>query len=127
MTGAAGNGARAVRLRLRFTVGPDLDVGPGRMDLLEAVAETGSISAAARRMGMSYRRAWVLIDHMNQHAAKPLVEKAGGGRRGGGTRLTDAGRAILDHYRAMEKRAGELLAEETARLEALLNGTGEGG
>ena len=80
-------------------------MGPGKADLLEAISATGSISAAAREMRMSYRRAWLLVQTMNACFAEPLVESAKGGREGGGAVLTPAGLAALAAYRAIARRA----------------------
>src|SRR6478735_7544538 len=74
--------------RLRITSGDDIAVGPGKVDLLEAIDATGSISAAARSLGMSYRRAWLLVDTMNRCFRAPVVAAEAGGKRGGGTHLT---------------------------------------
>lgn len=77
-------------------------MGPGKAALLEAIAETGSISAAARKLGMSYRRAWTLVDTMNRCWRDPLVETSAGGAHGGGARLSAAGEEALRYYRALE-------------------------
>lgn len=106
--------------RLRFKRDGALVLGPGRVDLLEAVAATGSISAAARTMGMSYRRAWLLVDEVNAAFARPLVESTAGGRRGGGARLTEAGRAVVAAYRRMEAAAERAMAPDRVMVEALL-------
>ncbi|MDX1375660.1 MAG: LysR family transcriptional regulator, partial [Burkholderiales bacterium] len=74
--------------KIRVLVGAVVAVGPGRANLLEAIGRTGSISAAARELGMSYRRAWLLVDAVNRAFRRPLVERAAGGRGGGGARLT---------------------------------------
>jgi molybdate transport system regulatory protein len=88
-------------------------MGPGKADLLDAIAETGSISAAARAMRMSYRRAWILVDTMNSSFRKPLVDTSKGGVEGGGARLTPTGRTVLTRYRALaksvEKKFGPLI------------------
>ncbi len=76
--------------------------GRARPTLLDAIAQHGSISAAARALGMSYRRAWLLVDTMNRCWAEPLVETAAGGSKGGGARISEAGRAVLAEYRALE-------------------------
>ncbi len=90
-------------------------MGPGKADLLAAIEETGSISAAARRMRMSYRRAWLLVHTMNECFASPLVEAEKGGASRGGARLTAAGREILSLYletaRLAAKQFGPYLAE----------------
>ena len=90
---------------MRVLLGAVIAIGPGKADLLEAIAETGSISAAAKRMGMSYRRAWLLMDTMNRCFRVPLVAAAKGGRRGGGAQVTPHGMEILRRYRDMETDA----------------------
>ncbi len=100
------------RPRIRILMGASVALGPGRVDLLDAIAHTGSISAAARQMGMSYRRAWTLVEAMNRRFRNPLVESAVGGRGGGGARLTAAGREVVTRYRAMEDKAAESVAAE---------------
>lgn len=102
------NGAPAVRILL----GSASSIGPGKARLLEAVAEHGSISAAARSMDMSYRRAWLLINSMNQHCAQPLVVTAAGGQKGGGAQLTPFGAEIVRRYRQMEAKAAECLQDD---------------
>ena len=82
------------QFRLRIYRDDTIAIGPGKIAVLEAVAETGSISAAARLLGMSYRRAWMLIDEMNQTLASPAVNTAAGGSRGGRTALTSLGEDI---------------------------------
>src|SRR5215831_16373850 len=101
-----------VQFRLRITRGADIAIGPGKIDLLEAIAKTGSITAAARALGMSYRRAWLLIDTMNHCFRQPVVQTEAGGRRGGGTRLTAAGSEALRRYRHVEKLATKASASE---------------
>jgi molybdate transport system regulatory protein len=80
-------------------------MGPGKADLLQAIGETGSISAAGRAMRMSYRRAWILVDEMNAAFLRPLVASKAGGSHGGGAALTRLGREVLKRYRDMEKAA----------------------
>jgi len=82
-------------------------MGPGKADLLEALAREGSISAAGRALGMSYRRAWLLVDQMNRCFARPLVETQAGGGRGAGARLTPEGEAALAAYRALSVQVEE--------------------
>lgn len=113
-------GPEPLRMRLRFKRGKELVLGPGRMDLLALIDEVGSISAAARRMGMSYRRAWLLVDETNRHFAAPLVESATGGQKGGGAHLTDTGREVLALYRDMEDRAAAAVEPDLDRLRAML-------
>lgn len=110
--------AAAPRLRILF--GHAIAIGPGKAELLERIAETGSISAAARRMGMSYRRAWLLVETMNQCFRRPLVETAKGGAGGGGARVSDLGLEVLARYRRMEQLAAEAAAEELGALLDLL-------
>ncbi len=95
----------ALRPSLQFSFGPDQRLGPGKIALLEQIIATGSISAAGRSMGMSYRRAWLLIDAVNKMFAEPVVIAAAGGARGGGAVVTENGRQLVAAYRAVEKRA----------------------
>jgi molybdate transport system regulatory protein len=112
--------------RLRVLLGEAVAIGPGKADLLEAIGREGSISAAARSMGMSYRRAWLLVDTMNRSFKAPLVESAAGGRGGGGAALSVMGQEVLSRYRAMEAKAERLLAEDLARFRDLMS-DGHGG
>jgi molybdate transport system regulatory protein len=105
---------------LRIKRGADIAVGPGKVDLLEAIAATGSITAAAKRLGMSYRRAWLLVDTMNRCFTKPVVEAEAGGKRGGGARLTAAGLLAVRHYRRIERRAEKAAAADIHALQKLL-------
>lgn len=89
-------------IRLRLPLGGGVSFGPGKAALLELIAETGSIAAAGRRMGMSYRRAWSLVREANAAFAEPLVLSARGGAEGGGAALTPLGREVLTHFRALE-------------------------
>jgi molybdate transport system regulatory protein len=91
-----------LELKPRLMLGDVIAMGPGKADLLELVDETGSISAAAKRMSMSYRRAWMLVDAMNNAFKEPLVEASIGGTGGGGARVTENGRQILAAYRRMQ-------------------------
>jgi molybdate transport system regulatory protein len=86
---------------LRIGLGQNIAVGPGKADLLEGIRETGSIAAAGRRLGMSYKRAWLLIDTMNGCFSKPLVEAVKGGKAGGGAHLTRLGERPC-RYRRMQ-------------------------
>ncbi|HEX7873448.1 MAG TPA: ModE family transcriptional regulator [Sphingobium sp.] len=94
----------ALSIKTRLYCGPEIAMGPGKASLLEAIAAEGSISAAGRALGMSYRRTWMLVDTMNRCWTTPLVETAAGGTQGGGARITDLGRQVLDQYRALEQR-----------------------
>jgi molybdate transport system regulatory protein len=109
-----------VQFRLRITRGDTIAVGPGKVDLLEAIERTGSITAAARAMGMSYRRAWMLVDTMNRSLLAPVVKTEAGGARGGGTRLTATGAAVVRLYRRIESRAAKAAAADLDALLALL-------
>ena len=108
------------RLSLRVDFDDETRLGPGKIRLLELVGETGSISAAARGMDMSYRRAWLLVDAMNQSFKEPLVSAATGGSHGGGARLTELGIDVLRRYREMETKAAASVAEDFADLAKLL-------
>ena len=110
-----------LRLRLYFATGEF--IGPGKAELMALIAETGSISAAAKRMGMSYKRAWSLAETLNAMFAKPLIASARGGARGGGAHLTETGAAVLAAYRALQHSAEMGGAEAIAALEALLPDT----
>jgi molybdate transport system regulatory protein len=91
-----------VRFRLRITKGEEIALGPGKTDLLEAIAKTGSLTSAAKSLGMSYRRAWLLVDTMNQCFREPVVKTVSGGAHGGSTELTEVGREIVRRYRHAE-------------------------
>ena len=110
----------SVQFRLRIVRGDDIAVGPGKVDLLEAIAATGSITAAAKSFGMSYRRAWLLVDTMNRCFATSVVAAETGGTRGGGARLTPLGSDVVRRYRAAEAKAAEGAAADLAALVALL-------
>jgi molybdate transport system regulatory protein len=88
--------------RLRIVTGKNVAFGPGKADLLELIAKTGSIGEAASRMDMSYMRAWSLIQEMNRCFKSPIVEAARGGHKRGGAELTDTGRRVLELYQQME-------------------------
>ena len=99
-----------------MTSGDTIAVGPGKIDLLEAIAETQSITAAAKSIGMSYRRAWILVDQLNATLRQPAVASAQGGEHGGGSRLTAVGEALIERYRRIEARAAEACADDIAAL-----------
>jgi molybdate transport system regulatory protein len=100
--------------------GPEIAMGPGKAALLEAIAESGSISGSARKLGMSYRRAWLLVDTMNRCFREPLVASATGGSGGGGARLTDFGRRVLAAYRSLETSVERALDAPLAAFSSLL-------
>ena len=108
------------RFRLRVTAGEVIALGPGKIDLLEAIAETRSITAAAKSIGMSYRRAWLLVDQINACLRQPAVASAQGGEHGGGSRLTAVGEALVQRYRRIEARAAEACADDIAALLRLM-------
>ena len=99
---------------------PDVAIGPGKADLLEAIRDTGSISAAGRNLGMSYRRAWLLVDELNRHLGAPVVEAVTGGAKGGGAALTRVGEEVLARYRSMEQSCREAIAGDMQALKALV-------
>ena len=101
---------------LRIEFGPERRVGPGKIKLLELIAKTGSISAAARAMDMSYRRAWLLIDEVNNAMKAPVVATATGGTGGGGAALTPLGETLIAAYREIEADATAIVAK---RIDAL--------
>ena len=103
---------------LRITFPDDDRLGHGKMELLEHIRETGSISAAGRAMDMSYRRAWMLVAEMNRMFKAPVVESQRGGQKGGGAALTPFGEELLERFRRMERTMRESLAEDLAWLEA---------
>jgi molybdate transport system regulatory protein len=105
------------RPRIRIVFGEGLRIGPGKIDLLEAIDKTGSISAAGRALGMSYRRAWLLVDAMNTMFASPVTTAAAGGAQGGGAHVTDFGRRLIQAYRTIETRASDLVQQELAALD----------
>ncbi len=107
--------------RLRVLLGSAIAMGPGKADLLDAIRSEGSITGAARSMGMSYRRAWLLVETMNSCFRSPLVETTRGGRRGGGARLTSFGNDILGRYRAMEAKAAASLKSDMAAFRELMS------
>jgi molybdate transport system regulatory protein len=109
------------RLRIRIDFdpsGPDRQLGPGKIGLLEHVAETGSISAGGRAMGMSYRRAWLLIDSLNRCFREKVIETRHGGTQGGGAVLTPFGQMLIEEFRAIEQEAAAIVARRLAALEA---------
>lgn len=116
-----------VRFHIRDRGGETpLAIGPGKVALLEAIQETGSITSAAKTLGMSYRRAWMLVDETNRCLVKPAVATAAGGEHGGGTELTETGAELVARYRALERETagavdrafGPLLREQAGRRKA---------
>jgi molybdate transport system regulatory protein len=109
-----------VHFRLRITRGDDIAVGPGKIALLEAIAKTGSITAAAKELRMSYRRAWLLVDLMNRSFRSAVVDAEAGGRRGGGTALTPLGAEVVQRYRRIESAAAKAGTVDIRAFLALL-------
>ena len=107
-------------LRLRIVFGDTEMIGPGKAELLERIDNCGSIAAAGREMGMSYKRAWQLIGTLNAMFTEPLVDSTRGGPGGGGAVLTQTGRKVLEHYRAFEKDATKAGAGRINALRAML-------
>jgi molybdate transport system regulatory protein len=112
----------SARLTLRIDLGEDRAVGPGKIRLLEAIRDTGSISKAGIALGMSYRRAWLLVDDMNKCFSEPVIAAQVGGSHGGGAALTPFGNRLIDQYRAIETEAHSATASRLRELEAACRG-----
>ena len=110
--------AKNIKIHLPF--GQLSAIGPGKADLLEAIASTGSISAGARRLGMSYKRAWDLVDTMNRSFSQPLIATAAGGSHGGGAQVTEFGYEVLRRYREIEVKATQAVSTELEALRSML-------
>ena len=108
------------RLSIRIDLASGGRIGPGKVALLEAIARTGSISAAGRAMKMSYRRAWQLVEDMNRNLGKAVVETAAGGAGGGGAQLTQAGRTLVQRYRAVEQAASKTARAHLLALDGIV-------
>lgn len=105
---------------LRIVLSETAYIGPGRADLLEGIARSGSIAAAGKAMGMSYKRAWGLVQALNEGFGAPLVVSSRGGAAQGGAQLTPLGQAVLERYRAMEGKVQGAIAADVTALRALL-------
>lgn len=105
-----------VGARLRVVVAPGVGFGPGKAALLQSIKETGSIAAAGRQIGMSYKRAWYLVEAMNGHFDQPLVEASKGGKTGGGAKLTQLGEDVLSAFREMQSATDKAIAPALRRL-----------
>ena len=116
---AAKDSVDSRELRLRVYAGDVIAMGPGKADLLAAIASTGSISGAGRALGMSYRRCWELVSIMNAHFREPLVLSVKGGANGGGAELSLLGRDVLKRYRTMERRAAKAVAGDIEHIRSL--------
>lgn len=108
-------------LRIGIPVGDAYPMGPGKAALLEAIQETGSISAAARALDMSYRKAWIMVDTMNRHFREPLVSASKGGLQGGGAVVTAAGLEALRRYRELQELGWKAIEAEVRAYMSLLN------
>ncbi|MGE0748752.1 MAG: winged helix-turn-helix domain-containing protein [Rhodospirillales bacterium] len=108
------------RLTLRLDFGDKGSIGHGKIRMLELIGEHGSISAAGKAMGMSYRRAWLLVDDINQTFRRPAVQKMHGGSHGGGAELTEFGHELVSDYRAMEAEATKAFHKRLRRIESVL-------
>jgi molybdate transport system regulatory protein len=104
-----------LEVRLRIDFAPAGSIGPGKIDLLEAIDRSGSLSQAARDLGMSYRRAWGLLDDLNHSLGEPVASASAGGAGGGGAALTDFGRELISSYRAVETIAVKAAVRRFAR------------
>lgn len=111
-------GAKEVRLMIRVAMGPDGSLGPGKIKLMELVEEKGSIAGACRAMGMSYRRAWILLQSLNAAFREEVIATRHGGSKGGGAGLTPFGRVLLDRYKAIQEKAAAAVAPELTALQA---------
>ncbi|MES2339466.1 MAG: LysR family transcriptional regulator [Pseudomonadota bacterium] len=109
-----------LKVKAQLFNGDEAAIGPGRALLLEAIAAHGSISAAARATGISYRKCWLMVDAMNRLFAAPLVDAAVGGGRSRGARLTAAGDRALAAFRALEARIAAVVVAEAATFDAML-------
>ncbi|KAB0682666.1 winged helix-turn-helix domain-containing protein [Aureimonas leprariae] len=110
------------RITLRFDFPNGRRLGHGKVSLLEAIGRHGSIAAAGREFGMSYRRAWLLVDEVNHMFEAPLVSARGGGAGGGGAQLTELGAKVVALYREAERKATASAKEEIGRIAAALAG-----
>lgn len=111
-------------VKIRISHGKLTAMGPGKADLLDAIAESGSISGAAKKMRMSYRRAWELVDVMNRCFDEPLVVSAAGGSHGGGAQVTAFGSHVLTCFRTIERKSQEAAGDELLQIISRLNKPG---
>ncbi len=109
-----------VGMRLRVYQGSEIAFGPGKADLLAEIQKTGSISQAAKQLSMSYRRAWLLVNTMNQCFSQPLVTTQTGGTHGGGAQVSETGLQVLALFRSMEHAALTAIKNQQSQLAALM-------
>jgi molybdate transport system regulatory protein len=114
-------GTPRILVRPRIYIEDAITFGPGKIDLLRMVGEMRSISAAARRLGLPYKRAWLLIDSLNKGFGHPVVETATGGKGGGGASLTPLGEQLIQRYDALETHLNNFAIEELNALRSLTN------
>ena len=107
---------KEIRVRCWITIDGEKHFGPGPAELLERIQESGSISKAATEMGMSYKKAWDMVENMNAQGAQPYVTARKGGSKGGGTEVTHAGKKVLEAYQKLKKRIDEVVQKETKLL-----------
>lgn len=110
----------ATRVRFRLDFSEHCALGPGKIELLTAIARTGSLSQAARDMSMSYRRAWLLMDSLNKGFTVPVVSASTGGSGGGGARLTALGEQLVDAYLALEKKLNAVVKQQMSDIRQLV-------
>ncbi|MES1196891.1 MAG: LysR family transcriptional regulator [Steroidobacter sp.] len=106
-----------LHIRFRIDFNGKCSIGPGKIQLLEAITESGSLSQAARDMDMSYRRAWLLMDSLNNSFDTPVVNASTGGSGGGGATLTEFGRQLIDAYLALEKKLNTIVKQHMRDIE----------
>jgi molybdate transport system regulatory protein len=111
---------KSILLRPHVAIGDDITFGPGKIELLRKVGEGHSISAAARALGMTYKRAWALVDTLNRGFASPVVETSAGGKGGGGARLTPLGEQLVARYLALEAKINSSVEAEIAAVDELV-------
>lgn len=114
------NSEHRIEIKLRIQIGKSSQFGPGKIFLMEMIRETGSISAAAKKIGMSYRKAWKLINDLNNLSLKKMVDTSIGGKGSGGTKLTETGIRFIELYRKMEKKTLTNIENEKFKLEKIL-------
>ena len=110
-----------IEIKLKVQVGTKSQFGPGKVFLMEAIQETGSISAAAKKIGMSYRKAWKLVNNLNLISKNKMVYTSIGGKGHGGTKLTSTGKAFIELYRRMEKKILVTVKNEKYKLEKIIS------
>ena len=113
------NVLKTILVRPRLYIGENIAIGPGKIDLLRQVGQTHSIAAAARALGVPYKRAWLLIDTLNQGFGRPVVEAATGGKGGGGASLTALGQQLVERYDALETSINASADKELLALRQL--------